>query len=112
MAEGSTVAVREARSNAGKSLLFPVEPSVGETLLSYLVRCVERNHLQSPVQFLRQAEIDLSISGDLLSRLQRSLPVLETLLGVPHETLAKLWGAEPLDELGRRRLGGVFLRPI
>jgi hypothetical protein len=111
MADGSTLAPCEARSYAGKSLLFPVEPTAGETLLSYLVRCVERNHLQSPVQFLRQAEIDLSISGDLMGRLQRSLPVIEMLLGVPAHALAQLWGAEPLDELGRRRLGGVFLRP-
>lgn len=55
MADGSTVVSCEARSYAGKGLLFPVEPTAGETLLSYLVRCVERNHLQSPVQFLRQA---------------------------------------------------------
>jgi hypothetical protein len=111
MADGSTVASCEARSYAGKSLLFPVQPTAGETLLSYLVRCVERNHLQSPVQFLRQAEIDLSISGDLLGRLQRSLPEIEMLLGAPPNALSNLWGAEPLDELGRRRLGGVFLRP-
>lgn len=111
MADVSTVASGGVQTYSGRRLLFPVEPTAGETLLSYLVRCVERNHLQSPVQFLRQAEIDLSISGDLLSRLQRSLSVLATVLGVPHETLAKLWGSEPLDELGRRRLGGVFLRP-
>lgn len=111
MADGSTVVSCEARSYAGKGLLFPVEPTAGETLLSYLVRCVERNHLQSPVQFLRQAEIDLSVSGDFLGRLQRSLPAIEMLLGAPPHALAKLWGAEPLDELGRRRLGGVFLRP-
>lgn len=111
MADASTVAPYEAQSYAGKSLLFPVEPAAGETLLSYLVRCVERNHLQSPVKFLRQIDIDLSISGDFLGRLQRSLPAIEMLLGVPPHALAKLWGAEPLDELGRRRLGGVFLRP-
>lgn len=111
MADASTVAPCEAQSYAGKSLLFPVEPAAGETLLSYLVRCVERNHLQSPVTFLRQIDIDLSISGDFLGRLQRSLPAIEMLLGVPTHALSKLWGAEALDQLGRRRLGGVFLRP-
>jgi len=111
MADGAIASSIAAPSNAGKGLLFPVEPATGETLLSYIVRCVERNHLGTPVQFLRQAAIDLSISGDLLGRLQRSLPLLEDLVGEPLGTQARLWGAEALDEQGRRRLGGVFLRP-
>jgi len=111
MADGTLYLSPQVGPQTRSGLLFPVAPRQGETLLGYLVRCVERNYLESPVQFLRRAGIDLSISGDFLGRLQRSLPDLCDLIDLTLDDASSLWGSEPPDELGRRRLGGVFLRP-
>lgn len=96
---------------AGSRLLFPVQPEPHETLLGFVVRCLGRNHLGAPVNFMRSVGLDIGVKGDLLSRLQTELPGIAQALSMPLEALAGLWGAEPVSESGKRRLGGVFLRP-
>lgn len=95
----------------GKSLLFPIKPAPGETLLGYIARVVDQNYLGSVRSFLALGGINFSIKGDYLTKLSSSLPILSELLGLPTSELQQLWGAEPLTADGKRRLGGVYLRP-
>jgi hypothetical protein len=111
MPDGSVVSPVAARQGAGKSLLFPVAPLPGETLLGFVTRCLAKNHLGVPVQFMRRLDIDLSIRGDLLGRLQARLPAIQEALGLSDDELGKLWGAAAVGPERRRRLGGVWLRP-
>lgn len=111
MADGMIVPPMATRSGAGKGLLFPVTPQPDETLLGYIVRCLEENHLGKPGAFLSQIDVNMGIKGDYLSRLSENLDKVASLFGVEREVLARLWGSEPLTESGKRRLGGVHLRP-
>jgi len=108
MPDGGT-ALPGARSMVGKSLLFPLSPEPGETLLGFLVRSAEHNYLPSPSPILNDLGVNLHLKGDCLGRLAGDLPVLADLLGQPLAEANRLWGAEPLSG-GRRRLGGVWLR--
>lgn len=92
-------------------LLFPVEPQPNETLLGFVVRCVERNRLGTPVSFMRAVGLELKAKGDFLNRLQAELPALAQALSMPVEALHGLWGTQPPTEDRKRRLGGVWLRP-
>ena len=92
-------------------LLFPVEPRPHETLLGFIVRCVERNRLGTPVTFMRAVGLDVKAKGDFLTRSQAELPALAQAFSMSADALETLWGAEPLDEDRKRRLGGVWLRP-
>ncbi|WP_295219268.1 helix-turn-helix domain-containing protein [uncultured Brevundimonas sp.] len=92
-------------------LLFPVEPQPHETLLGFIVRCVERNRLGTPVTFMRAVGLDVKAKGDFLTRSQAELPALAQAFSMSTDALETLWGAEPLDEDRKRRLGGVWLRP-
>lgn len=92
-----------------KGLLFPATPQPGETLPGFIVRCVSQNHLGTPVQFMRQVGLDLS--GDYLRRLQASQDLVARAVGLMKQDLEGLWGVELPEADGRRRLGGVFLRP-
>lgn len=111
MPDGSVVLPMATRQGAGKSLLFPVTPQPGETLLGYVTRCLAKNYLGVPVQFMRHMDVDLSIKGDLMGRLQAKLPAIQGALGLSDEELAQLWGAAAVGPERRRRLGGVWLRP-
>ena len=99
-----------ARSMVGKSLLFPLSPEPGETLLGFLVRSAEHNYLPSPSPILNDLGVNLHLKGDCLGRLADNLPLLAEVLGQPLADIHRLWGAEALSG-GRRRLGGVWLRP-
>ena len=99
-----------ARSMAGKSLLFPLSPEPGETLLGLLMRSAEHNYLPSPSPILNDLGVNLHLKGDCLGRLADNLPLLADVLGQPLADIHRVWGAEPLSG-GRRRLGGVWLRP-
>lgn len=95
----------------GKSLLFPVQPTPGETLLGFIARAVDQNYLGSVQSFLAMGGLNISIKGDYLTKLSNHLPILSELLCVPISDLQQLWGAKPLTEDGKRKLGGVYLRP-
>lgn len=110
MAEGAYLTSRIA-SAASARLLFPVEPQPNESLLGFVVRCVERNRLGTPVSFMRAVGLELKTKGDFLTRLQADLPTLAQALSMPVEALEGLWGASPPTEERKRRLGGVWLRP-
>lgn len=110
MADGAYLTTRTA-SAAIPRLLFPVEPQPNETLLGFVVRCVERNRLGTPVSFMRAVGLELKAKGDFLTRLQAELPVLAQALGMSVEALESLWGALPPTEDRKRLLGGVWLRP-
>ena len=92
-------------------LLFPVEPQPNETLLGFVVRCVERNRLGTPVSFMRAVGLELKAKGDFLNRLQAELPTLAQALSMSAASLDGLWGTQPMTEDRKRRLGGVWLRP-
>lgn len=92
-------------------LLFPLEPRPHETLLGFIVRCVERNRLGTPVTFMRAVGLDVKAKGDFLARSQAELPALAQAFSISADALETLWGAEPFDEDRKRRLGGVWLRP-
>lgn len=92
-------------------LLFPVEPQPHETLLGFVVRCVERNRLGTPVTFMRAVGLELKGKGDFLNRLQAELPALAQALSMSVESLEGLWGSQPIAKGRERRLGGVWLRP-
>jgi hypothetical protein len=94
----------------GKSLLFPIQPAPGETLLGFVARAVDRNYLGSVQSFLAMGGLNVSIKGDYLTKLSNNLPILSELLCVPVSNLQQLWGAKPLTEDGKRKLGGVYLR--
>lgn len=110
MADGSYLTTRIS-SVAIPRLLFPVEPQPNETLLGFVVRCVERNRLGTPVSFMRAVGLELKAKGDFLNRLQAELPALAQALSMPVEALHGLWGTQPPTEDRKRRLGGVWLRP-
>lgn len=76
-------------------LLFPVEPQPNETLLGFVVRCVERNRLGTPVSFMRAVGLELKAKGDFLNRLQAELPALAQALSMRVASLDGLWGTEP-----------------
>jgi hypothetical protein len=92
-------------------LLFPLEPQPNETLLGFVVRCIERNRLGTPVAFMRTVGLELKAKGDFLTRLQAELPALARALSMSVESLEGLWGAHPPTQDRKRRLGGVWLRP-
>lgn len=110
MADGAYLTPRIASIPIPK-LLFPVEPQPNETLLGFVVRCVERNHLGTPVTFMRAVGLELKVKGDFLNRLQVELPALAQAFSMSIESLEGLWGAMPPTEDRKRRLGGVWLRP-
>lgn len=111
MHDGSAIPILSGRQGAGKGLLFPVTPQPGETLLGFVTRCLARNYLGDPVQFMQHMGIDLSIKGDFLSRLQAQLPAVQEVLGISSDQLSQLWGAAPVGPERRRQLGGIWLRP-
>lgn len=94
-----------------KKLLFPIVPAQGETILGFITRVVEANYLGSVRTFLRSGNIDLSVKGDYLTKLSQSPKILADLLGLSVGELGGLWGVHPLTEDGKRKLGGVYLRP-
>lgn len=96
-------------SRKRKALLFPAIPQPRETLPGFLLRCVTRNHLGTPVQFMR--EVGIELTGDYLGRLQANQDSIASAVGLTKPDLEGLWGAELPEADGRRRLGGVFLRP-
>lgn len=104
------IAPHGVRSMVGKSLLFPLSPEPGETLLGFLVRSAEHNYLPSPSPILSDLGVNLHLKGDCLGRLAEDVPLLAEVLGLSLADVHRLWGAEPLSG-GRRRLGGVWLRP-
>jgi hypothetical protein len=110
MADGAYLTTRPASVPVPR-LLFPLEPQPNETLLGFVVRCVERNRLGTPVSFMRAVGLELKVKGDFLTRLQAELPALAQALSMSVETLQGLWGAMPPTEDRKRRLGGVWLRP-
>lgn len=110
MADGAYLMIQPARA-AGARLLFPVEPQPNETLLGFVVRCVERNRLGTPVSFMRAVGLELKAKGDFLTRLQAELPAVAQAFSMSVEALEGLWGALPPTEDRKRRLGGVWLRP-
>ena len=79
-------------------LLFPMEPQPNETLLGFVVRCIERNRLGTPVSFMRAVGLELKAKGDFLHRLQAELPTLAQAFSMPVASLDRLWGTEPLTE--------------
>ena len=111
MADGTISFQSPQPSGKGKRLLFPVSPAPGETILGYITRVVDANHLGSVGSFLGLIDLKLNIKGDFLSRMADALPELADLVGADMASLAGLWGAKPLSEDGKRRLGGVYLRP-
>lgn len=111
LADGNASSLNSAEAFQGKSLLFPVQPAPGETALGFIARAVDANHLGSIRSFLALGGINFSIKGDYLTRLSRSLPELSELLGMPPHELKGLWGIRPLTDDGKRKLGGVYLRP-
>lgn len=111
MADGAILFLKPQHQSVGRSLLFPIAPVPGETILGYVTRAVEANHLGSVGRFLAQIDQKLSIKGDYLSKMAEALPELAVLLGADPAALRRLWGAEPLSKDGKRRLGGVYLRP-
>lgn len=111
MADGATLFLKSQQQGAGKRLLFPVAPAPGETILGYVTRAVEANHLGAVGSFLAQIDVKLHIKGDYLTRIATAFPKLADLLGTDAGSLKCLWGSEPLSEDGKRRLGGVYLRP-
>jgi len=111
MSDGAILLPRLAQPRSRGALLFPVTPRPGETLLSFVARAAHDNHLGRPASFLFQAGIRIGPHADFLSRLGESLPVLAEVLCVDAEDLTALWGAEGLSGSGKRRLGGVHLRP-
>ncbi|WP_293827038.1 hypothetical protein [uncultured Brevundimonas sp.] len=111
MADGTISFQTPQPSGTGKRLLFPVSPAPGETILGYITRVVEANHLGSVGSFLALIDLKLNIKGDYLSRMAEALPELADLVGADMASLAGLWGAKPLSGDGKRRLGGVYLRP-
>lgn len=110
MADGAYLTTRIATVPLPR-LLFPVEPQPNETLLGFVVRCVERNRLGTPVSFMRAVGLELKAKGDFLNRLQAELPALAQALSMPVESLDGLWGTQAPTEDRKRRLGGVWLRP-
>lgn len=111
MADGTISFQSPQPSGTGKRLLFPVSPAPGETILGYITRVVDANHLGSVGSFLGLIDLKLNIKGDFLSRMADALPELADLVGADMASLAGLWGAKPLSDDGKRRLGGVYLRP-
>ncbi|MFN3535937.1 MAG: helix-turn-helix domain-containing protein [Brevundimonas sp.] len=110
MADGTHL-IPASLTVAAPRLLFPIEPEPYETLLGFVVRCVERNRLGTPVAFMRAVGLALKAKGDFLNRLQVELPSLAPALSTSVETLEGLWGAQPPTDDRKRRLGGVWLRP-
>lgn len=110
MADGTYLTTTVAAPPSPR-LLFPLEPQPHETLLGFVVRCVERNRLGTPVAFMRAVGLDVKAKGDFLTRSQAELPALAEAFSMSVGSLEKLWGAEPSDEERKRRLGGVWLRP-
>lgn len=110
MADGAYLTIGIANVSLPR-LLFPVEPQPNETLLGFVVRCVERNRLGTPVSFMRAVGLELKAKGDFLNRLQAELPALAQALSMSVESLERLWGAQLPTEDRKRRLGGVWLRP-
>lgn len=110
MPDGDTILPAMAQSVMGKSLLFPISPQPGETLLGFLVRSVDHNYLPGPCPILSELEVDLRLKGDCLGRLATNVPLLAEILGQRLEDVRRLWGGEAMSG-GRRRLGGVWLRP-
>lgn len=92
------------------TVLFPVDPVQGETLLSYVMRTAEWNHLGRFGAALQALGFSCRYSRHTLCEVTRGLGEFRDALGVHPLALATLWGVEPL-EAGRRRLGGVWLRP-
>jgi hypothetical protein len=88
-----------------------LEPQLNETLLGFVVRCIERNRLGTPVSFMRAVGLELKAKGDFLTRLQAELPAVAKAFSMSVEALEGLWGALPPTEDRKRRLGGVWLRP-
>ncbi|MBU2419156.1 MAG: hypothetical protein KKG14_10685 [Alphaproteobacteria bacterium] len=111
MADGTISFQEPQQLGAGKRLLFPVSPAPGETILGYVARVVDANHLGSVRSFLALIDLKLNIKGDFLSRLAAALPELAELMGVDLASLDQLWGSRALSQDGKRRLGGVYLRP-
>lgn len=109
MPDASTHPSSALGSQSRTTLLFPAIPQIRETLPGFLLRCVTRNHLGTPVQFMRQVGIELT--GDYLGRLQANQDLIASAVGLTKRDLEGLWGTEPPEADGRRRLGGVFLRP-
>lgn len=110
MADGAYLTMGALEAPVPK-LLFPVEPQPHETLLGFVVRCVERNRLGTPISFMRAVGLELKAKGDFLARLQPELPMLAEAFSISLDALESLWGATPPTEDRKRRLGGVWLRP-
>lgn len=94
----------------GKSLLFPLQPQQGETLPGFILRSAEFNWLQGARSIRRMAGIS---PHDALIAWSQGVQDLERVgksLGIFTEQVSDLWGATALVG-GRRRLGGVWLRP-
>ena len=91
------------------AVLFPVAPIQGETLLSYVMRTAEWNHLGRFGAALQALGFSCRHSRHTLCEVTRGLSEFRNALGISPEALATLWGVEPLER-GRRRLGGVWLR--
>lgn len=91
-------------------MLFPLSPVREETLLGFLIRNVEHNLLPGPSPILDELDVYLGLKSDCLGHLAGKLPLLAEIFGRPLQEISLLWGGEPLSG-GRRRLGGVWLRP-
>lgn len=107
------VQARDATTSSDKghaTVLFPVVPVQGESLLSYVMRTAEWNHLGRFAAALQALGFSCGYSRHTLCEVTRGLNEFREALGIDPAALATLWGVEPL-EAGRRRLGGVWLRP-
>lgn len=92
------------------TMLFPIAPVQGETLVGYVMRTVEWNHLGRFGGALKVLGLSCQHTRNPLGELSDGLKEFHLALGIDAEALATLWGAEPMLA-GRRRLGGVWLRP-
>lgn len=110
MANDTIVLPEATRSVTGRSLLFPVTPAAGETLPGYLLRNVEPNCLPSIRPILSLADLDIELAGNCLGKLSQAAPRLAAAFPVPSTAWSAVWGVEP-EQAGRRRLGGVWLKP-
>ena len=103
MADGTISFQEPQQLGAGKRLLFPVSPAPGETILGYVARVVDANHLGSVRSFLALIDLKLNIKGDFLSRLAAALPELAELMGVDLAVNRRLKGTPY-----RRAIGTPF----
>lgn len=91
------------------SVLFPVVPVQGESLLGYVLRTAEWNHLGRFGAALQALGLSCRYSRHTLSEVANGWSEFREALGIDPVALTIPWGTQPVER-GRRRLGGVWLR--